>query len=163
MPRASPAVIDAAPALSALAIVVGAAAALVQALGLARWTYAVPELARRYLAAADGPGGEGTREIIRVVFAVQHRLLGVGVGEHLGYMLTGMWTLIVAMSILSTAVVPAWLGFIGLPIGAALLVGALEFVGPAEREGWWLAGAIVPIAYIAWSLWLAAFGVLLIA
>jgi len=34
--------------------VIGAAAALVQALGLVRWPFAVPELARRYIA-ADGP------------------------------------------------------------------------------------------------------------
>jgi hypothetical protein len=156
-------VVAAPPALSLSAVVVGAAAALVQTLGLARWTYAVPELARRYLAAADGPAGEGTRETVRAMFAIQHRLLGVGVGEHLGYLLTGLWTLIVALSVLSTAVVPAWLGVVGLPIGLALLVGSLEFVGPAERDGWPLAGAIVPIAYIAWSLWLVAFGVLLIA
>ncbi len=47
------------------------------------------------------------------------------------------------------------------PIGVALLIGTLEFVGPNEREGWHLAGTIVPIAYIAWSLWLIALGVFL--
>jgi hypothetical protein len=86
----------------------------------------------------------------------------VGVGEHLGYLLTGLWTLLVAASILSTAVLPAWLGVIGLPIGVALLVGSLEFVGPNEKDGWSLAGTIVPIAYIAWSLSLIALGVLLL-
>ena len=75
----------------------------------------------------------------------------MGVGEHLGYLFTGLWTLLVAASILSTAVLPAWLGVVGLPIGVALLVGTLEFVGPNERDGWPLAGTIVPIAYIAWS------------
>ena len=74
------------------------------------------------------------------MFATLHRLLGVGIGEHLGYLLTGLWTLLVAASILSTAVLPAWLGLVGLPIGVALLVGTLEFVGPNERDGWPLAG-----------------------
>jgi hypothetical protein len=41
-------------------------------------------------------------------------------------------------------------------------VGTLEFVGPNERDGWPLAGTIVPIAYIAWSVWLIALGVFLI-
>lgn len=68
----------------------------------------------------------------------------------------------VAASILTTAVLPAWLGIVGLPIGIALLVGTLEFVGPNEREGWALAGPIVPIAYIAWSIWLIALGVFLL-
>ncbi len=154
--------LDASPALHTLAIVVGAGAALVQALGLIRWPFAVPELARRYIAAPDGPAGDATRATAVVVFATLHRLLGVGIGEHLGYLLTGGWTLLVAASILTTAALPPWLGVVGLPIGIALLVGTLEFVGPNEPDGWPLAGTIVPIAYIAWSIWLMALGVLLI-
>jgi hypothetical protein len=151
-------VLAAPPALTALSIVVGSAAALVQALGLVRWPFAVPELARRYIA-ADGPDGAATRGSIEVVFATLHRLLGVGIGEHLGYLLTGAWTLLVAGSILSGAVLPGWLGLIGIPIGVALLIGTLEFVGPNEERGWPLAGTIVPLAYIAWSIWLIALGI----
>jgi hypothetical protein len=154
-------VLAAPPALTALSIVIGAAAALVQALGLVRWPFAVPELARRYVA-AEGPDGEASRHTIELIFATLNRLLGVGVGEHLGYLLTGLWTLLVAASILSTAVLPAWLGVIGLPIGAAVLVGCLEFVGRHEKDGWSLGGTIVPIAYIAWSLWLVVLGVVLL-
>jgi Domain of unknown function (DUF4386) len=149
-------------ALTALAVVTGAAAALVQAVGLVRWPFAVPELARRYVAAEEGTAGEATRRSVEVVFATLHRLFGVGIGEHLGYLFTGLWTLIVAWSILATAVLPVWLGIIGLPIGVALLIGTLEFVGPNERDGWALAGTIVPIAYIGWSVWLIALGVFLL-
>ncbi len=154
-------VLGAAPALTALTIVTGVAASLVQALGLVRWPFAVPELARRY-GSAEGPDADATRATVIVVFATLHRLLGVGIGEHLGYLLTGLWTLFVAASILATAVLPQWLGIVGLPIGLALLVGTLEFVGPNERDGWKLAGTIVPIAYIAWSVWLIALGVFLL-
>jgi hypothetical protein len=146
------------PALTAASVVIGSAAALVQALGLVRWPFAVPELARRFVA-ADGPDADATRRSIEVVFAVLHRLLGVGIGEHLGYLLTGVWTLLVAGSVVSTAVLPGWLGLIGIPIGGALLVGTLEFVGSNEEHGWPLAGTIVPIAYIAWSVWLIALGI----
>jgi len=38
-------------------------------------------------------------------------------------------------------------------------VGALEFVGPNERAGWAFAETLVPIAYVAWSIWLVAIGV----
>jgi hypothetical protein len=72
---------------------------------------------------------------------------------------TGIWTLLVAASVVSTAVLPGWLGLIGIPIGAGLLVGTLEFVGPNEEHGWPIAGTIVPIAYIAWSIWLIALGI----
>jgi hypothetical protein len=155
-------VLGASPALSVLSIVVGVAAALVQGLGLVRWPFAVPELARRYVAAPEGPDGDATRRTIEVVFATLHRLLGVGIGEHLGYLFTGLWTLLVAGSIVSTTVLPAWLGIVGAAIGVALLIGTLEFVGPNERDGWKLAGTIVPIAYIAWSVWLIALGVFLL-
>jgi hypothetical protein len=152
-------VLGAPTVLSVLSIVVGAVAALVQGLGLVRWPFAVPELARRYVAAAEGPDGDATRHSVEVVFATLHRLLGVGIGEHLGYLFTGLWTLLVVGSIFSTTILPTWLGLVGLPIGAALLIGTLEFVGPNERDGWPLAGTIIPIAYIAWSLWLIGLGV----
>ena len=145
------------PVLAVGSVVVGSGAALVQVLGLVRWPFAVPELSRRYLA-ADGPEAEATRRTIEVIFATLHRLLGVGIGEHLGYLLTGVWTLLVAGSVLSTAFLPGWLGMIGIPIGLAMVVGSLEFVGGNEEHGWPLAGTIVPIAYIAWSIWLIGLG-----
>ena len=154
-------VLGAGPELTALSIVIGVAAGLVQMLGLVRWPFAVPELARRYVA-AGGADAEATRRSIEVIFATLHRLLGVGIGEHLGYLFTGLWTLLIGASILSTAVLPGWLGVVGVPIGLALLVGALEFVGPNEKDGWPLASTIVPIAYIAWSVWLIALGVFLL-
>jgi hypothetical protein len=155
-------VLGAPPALTALSIALGSAAALVQALGLVRWPYAVPELARRYLAAPEGPPGAATRAAVETQFATLHRLLGVGIGEHLGYLLTGLWTLAVAASILATDVLPAVAGLIGIPVGLAILVGTLEFAGANERDGWAPAGAVVPVAYIAWSLWLIVLGVLLL-
>jgi Domain of unknown function (DUF4386) len=155
-------VLAAPPALSVLSVVVGSTAALVQGLGLVRWPFVVPELARRYVDAPDGPAGDTTRQAVAVTFATLHRLLGVGVGEHLGYLMTGLWTLLIAASIWSTALLPAWLAIIGLLIGTALLIGALEFVGPNERDGWRLAGVIVPVAYLSWSVWLIALGVLLL-
>jgi hypothetical protein len=151
-------VLGAPPALAVSSLVVGTAAALVQVLGLSRWPFVIPELARRYVA-ADGPDAAPTRETIEVVFGAVHRLFGVGIGEHLGYLLTGMWTLLVAASVLSTPTTPGWLGLAALPIGFALIIGSLEFVGPSEEHGWSLAGAVVPIAYVAWSVWLVALGV----
>jgi hypothetical protein len=151
-------VIGADSGLTVTALVIGSAAAVVQVLGLVRWPFAVPELARRFVA-ADGPDAASTRKTIEVVFVALHRLLGVGIGEHLGYLLTGLWTILVAASIVSTAAIAPWLGWLGVPIGAALLVGSGEFVGPNERNGWSVAGTIVPIAYVAWSIWLVALGI----
>jgi Domain of unknown function (DUF4386) len=158
--------IGAEAAWTGLAIAFGVTAALVQGLGLVRWPFAVPELARRYVA-ADAPGlppaeAAAQRREVETVFATLHRLLGVAIGEHLGYLFTGLWTLAVAGSIVTATTLPAWIGWIGVPIGIAMLVGTLEFVGPNEPDGWPLAGTIVPIAYVVWSVWLIAMGILLL-
>jgi hypothetical protein len=162
---------DAAPAIAVLSVVVGSTAALAQALGLARWPFIVPELARRWVAAGDrtaadgGPADGGPaaaeRASIEAVFVALHRYLGVGVGEHLGYLLTGTWTLLIGVGFAVAGPVPAALALAGLPIGLALLVGALEFVGPNEPRGWSVAERLVPLAYVAWSVWLIALGVAL--
>jgi hypothetical protein len=150
------------PALFIASVVVGSTASIVQGLGLVRWPFAVPELARRYVAAPEGPDGDATRRSVEVVFITLHRLLGVGIGEHLGYLLTGLWTILISAAIWSTAVLPAWLGLVGVVIGIAMLIGTLEFVGPNERDGWRVAGVIVPVAYLAWSVWVIALGVFLL-
>ena len=145
--------------LRTMALATGLLSALVQTLGLMRWPFVVPLLARQYL---DPDATQGQRDSAELVFDALHRYLGVGVGEHLGYLLTGSWTILTAVLILGSALFPAWLGWLAIPIGVALLIGALEFVGPNEPEGWSVAERVIPIAYIAWSLWLVACGVALV-
>jgi hypothetical protein len=105
---------------------------------------------------------QATREATAVVFDSFHRYLGVAVGECLGYLLTGTWTLLIAVAMLSSSSFADWLAWPGIAIGASLALGSLEFVGRFEEHGWKLAGTIVPFAYTAWSLWLLAAGIVLI-
>jgi hypothetical protein len=146
--------------LLAVATTAGVLASVVQFLGLVRWPFLVPYLART---AAEPDASEARREAIDVVFQSFNRYLGVGVGEHLGYLLTGGWSVLAGAALRQTAEVPSWLGVAGIVIGAVLMLCSLEFVGGFEPAGWKLAGDVVPFAYIAWSLWLIAMGVALIA
>jgi hypothetical protein len=155
----SSAVPDADPTLRGVATTVGVLAALVQFLGLVRWPFLVPYLAR---AAADPEASEARREAVDVVFQSFNRYLGVAVGEHLGYGLTGAWTAIAGAALTQTAAVPAWLGVAGLVVGPVLMVCSLEFVGRHEPTGWKVAETLTPVAYVAWSLWLVATGVALL-
>ena len=143
-----------------VATTVGVLAAVVQFLGLARWPFLVPALARTY---EDPNSTPTTREAAAVVFDSFHRYLGVAVGECLGYLFTGAWTLLVAIAMLQSSSFDDSLAWSGIAVGALLILGSLEFVGRFEEEGWQLAGTIVPIAYLAWSLWLLAAGVVLLA
>jgi len=142
-----------------LALATGLLSALVQTLGLMRWPFVVPLLARRYV---DSGASQTQRENVELIFDALHRYLGVGVGEHLGYLLTGAWTILTGVLMLGSGPFPAALAWFAFPIGIAQLVGALEFIGPNEPEGWSVAERLVPIAYIAWSLWLIASGVALL-
>ncbi|MDR6505112.1 DUF4386 domain-containing protein [Arthrobacter oryzae] len=144
------------PLLLSLGSTVGVLAALVQFLGLVRWPFLVPYLAR----AAGEPGAsEARKEALDVVFQAFNRYLGVAVGEHLGYLFTGAWSILVGAAIMQSDTVPAWLGLVGIVVGAVLALCSLEFVGPFERDGWKVAAALTPVTYIAWSLWLVATGV----
>jgi hypothetical protein len=151
---------DADPALLAVATTVGVLAALVQFLGLVRWPFLVPYLAR---AAADPDAGEARREAVDVVFQSFNRYLGVAVGEHLGYGLTGAWSVLMGVAFIQSSAVPSWLGVPALVIGAMLTLCSLEFVGGHESGGWRLAERLTPVAYVAWSLWLIGTGVALLA
>ena len=143
-----------------VATTVGVLAAVVQFLGLARWPFLVPALARTY---EDPTSSQATREATAVVFNAANRYLGVAVGECLGYLFTGAWTVLVSIAILQSSTFDDWLAWPGIVIGTLLVAGSLEFVGRYEEHGWKPAAALVPIAYTAWSLWLLATGVVLVA
>ena len=128
-------------------------------LGVLRWVYLVPSHARTF---ADPDVEAGQREATVAVFRAMHQFLGVGIGEHLGYLFTGIWSVLIGVAILGRDAVPTWMGWIGIVVGAGLVVGSAEFLGPNEEDGWSIAGAAIPILYIAWSLWLLAMGIALI-
>jgi Domain of unknown function (DUF4386) len=131
----------------------GILATLTQTLGLARWVFLVPFLAATYVDPATTAAG---RDAVVIVFESFHRYLGAGVGEHLGYLLTGAWTLFVAAR-MTTA--PGFGRIFAIPAfvaGVGILIGLLE---PAGLE---VAAVVNAAAYILWSVWLAASGIRLV-
>ena len=132
--------------LLSVATTLGVLAAAVQFLGLIRWPFLVPFLAE-----------QEDSEAVDLVFQAFNRYLGVAVGEHLGYLLTGAWTTLAGIALLTESQV---LGVIGIVIGPALMVCSLEFVG--RSTSWTVAEKLTPPAYVAWSLWLIATGVVLL-
>ena len=156
----SAALADADPTVLVLASTMGVLAALVQFLGLVRWPFAVPHLARTL---ADPSATSATNEAVDIVFQTLNRYLGVAVGEHLGYIFTGIWTGLVGLALIQSDMLAPGFGFIGLILAPLFLICAFEFVGSFEAQGWKLAGKLVPITYIIWSLWLLATGLGLLA
>lgn len=133
-----------------LATTVGVLAGLVQCLGLIRWPFLVPYLARTY---TDPAASQATRDAVDVVFQAFHRYAGVAIGEHLGYLFTSLWSGLIALAMIRSPLVGAWLGWAGLIPAIGI------FIGVFEESGFKAAGAINAISYILWSIWLIVTGI----
>jgi len=142
-----------APWFLVVGTVIGVLAGVVQFLGLIRWPFLVPSLADIY---TDPQSTPATRESVAVTFQAFHRYVGVAIGEHLGYLFTSAWTILLCIAVVQTAVVHPLFGWLGIIPAIGV------FVGVFEETGFKAAGAINAISYILWSVWLIAFGVALL-
>ena len=133
-----------------LATVTGIMAGIVQFLGLIRWPFLVPYLARTYL---DPASSAATRDAVVAIFQAFNQYAGVAVGEHLGYLFTSGWTLLVGLAMLKSPRFQAWLGWMGIVSALGILVGVLEPAGVP------LVGLVNAMSYIAWAIWLVVSGV----
>ena len=134
----------------AIATTVGVLAGLVQFLGLIRWTFLVPYLARTYF---EPNSSQTTRDSITITFQAFHRFAGMAIGEHLGYLCTSVWTAFVALAMTQSSQFSTWLGWAGFVPASGI------FVGLFEEAGFKAAAAINAISYILWSIWLIVGGV----
>jgi hypothetical protein len=133
--------------LAALSIGAGVLAGLVQALGLLRWVMLVPGLAASYAA----PGASSVDQSIAVaLFDAANHYLGMGVGEHLGYFFTAIWTVLVSALVLKTNRITAAAGFV---IAIGVIVGMLEPFGVP------MTGMINAISYTLWAVWTLILGI----
>jgi hypothetical protein len=123
-----------------IAVRVGIAAAVVQVIGLARWPLLVPGFA------ADDD---------RDAFTTAHHVLGTAVGETLGYFLTALWTALV-IAALGRRFAGLWFPVLGG------LAAALVGVGVLAPTGVELFDQANFIGYVLYSVWLIAFGVVLL-
>ncbi len=140
---------DSQPQLAVISAIVGTLSGLVQALGLFRWPFLVPHLAAVY---NDPNASSATREAVGVVFKAFHEYVGVMVGEHLGYLFTASWSVLVAVMMLTSPLFSPLLPVFGIVSAIGILAGLLE---PA---GWKPAGMVNALSYLAWSLWLILTG-----
>ena len=132
------------------ATVIGVLAGVAQAIGLLRWSFLVPVLAHAW---TDKDATPAHKDATEVVFEAFHRFVGGGLGEHLGYLFTATWTILVSIAIIQTHLVSPWLAGLGIVAAIGVLIGVLE-----EANVKW-AGLVNAVAYVLWSLWLLIFGV----
>lgn len=135
------------------ATLAGAGSALVQAIGLLRWPFAVPGLAETALDPAADPAA---RAAAVVVFETLNQFAGVALGEHLGQLLLAAWTFALAVAVLRGRLAPALLGWIGLALVPLWILGQSEMLATVI-PGFPVIEA-APIAFMGWQVWLVALG-----
>jgi hypothetical protein len=137
--------------------VFGVAGALIQTLGWVRWPIVVPVLAREYLATApDSP----ERAAIGAGYDLLNAYAGGALGEHLGWLLQGVWALGVGVHLLSAGVLPKWYAWLGTLLTVAWLPPILAAGYTASHTN--AVAMIGSVTYTVWFLWVTAAGVLLV-
>ena len=89
----------------------------------------------------------------------RRRALQVGAAGTLGYLFTGVWTILICVMIFPAGGLNVVLAIVGIVGAVGILAGMLE----PEPFGWKQAGAVNAISYIVWSLWLIVCGIVVIA
>jgi hypothetical protein len=133
----------------------GVLGAFAQMLGWVRWPIAVPGLADAW---TDPSATSTQREATAAAYDVLNGYAGGALGEHLGWLLQGIWAVGIATLALRSARFPRWFATLGLVVAAswAVAVPTATAVGVETLEFWGLN------LYTAWYLWLTAFGFLLL-
>lgn len=124
----------------------GIAAAAVQVVGLQRWLTLVPGISQDAL-------DPSLRSVAEARFEFWHTVLGTGVGETAGYILTALFTVLVVRA-LHRSLIPSWLAVIGLVAAALIVTGVfVPLVHAASLSNF--------AGYILWCGWLLAVAVTL--
>lgn len=132
----------------------GVLSLLVQMMGLLRWVFVVPVLAR-----LQHDGDEATRAAAVVAFEVVHQYGGVVVGEHMGQAFSCLWMGLLGVELLrSGGRVTGTLGVVGALVYALAQVELLHTVEPS-LPFWEPAGLV---GSLMWLAFLVAVGVRLL-
>lgn len=145
-----------APALAIGAAIAGSLAGLAQAIGLWRWVFVVPELARVH---ADPASSEPARLAAEQTFSLINLYGGVAIGEHIGQLLTALFVVLLALIQFREA--SRVTAIIGFAAAAAILVGTNEGLAIALGNSGETFGLITVAGFLGLSAWLVSTGLTL--
>ena len=141
------------PALAIGAAIAGSLAGLAQAIGLWRWVFVVPGLARIH---NDPDADPVARRAAEQTFDLINQYGGVAIGEHLGQLLTALFVLLLSMLQWKEARFVS--ATIGLLTAGAIILGTNEGVAIAlGKSGEEFALATI-IGFLGLAVWLIATG-----
>lgn len=136
---------------------IGVIGLVVQCIGLLRWTFVVPILAKTFVNATD----QATKSAAIVAFKTIHQYGGVILGEHLGQLFTISWTIIISYCFGKLNFFPKWVIWLGYISSTIYFLAQAELLATVipEFPVWDMAGFI---GSTLWLVWLIVIGVLLV-
>ena len=144
------------PTLRAIAFASGAAAGILQAIGLSRWVFVVPGLARIQ---ADPTATESARAQAQASFDLLNSWGGVAIGEHLGQIFTVLFVASLAIAqIASASRLAKSAGIAGLLAALLIALGLGEGIAIATGNAPGMLGLFTVVGYLAFTVWLILTG-----
>ena len=131
----------------------GVLGAFAQMLGWVRWPVTVPHLSDAY-----GAADPVVRDSVAASYDVLNRYAGGALGEHLGWLLQGLWAIGIAVLLFRVVGVPRWFAALGLAL-AVVFWPLLVASGLFEAD--WFA-AVGSTVSAVWFVWLLGLGILLL-
>ena len=131
---------------------------IVQVVGLLRWVFVVPVLARLFTDPTTDPV---TKAALPLVFSAVHQYGGVILGEHLGQFLIILWMSMLSGILYKSKRFSKWVAYLGWIASAMYILAQTELLATAIPSfpviGWaGLYGSLL------WLLWMIVVGVYLV-
>ena len=129
---------------------------IVQVIGLLRWVFVVPVLARLFTDPTTDPA---TQASISAVFIVVHQYGGVVLGEHIGQLLTIVWMSMICGIIYKSKMFSRWVAWLGWFASGFYLLAQTELLATAIPNfpviDW--AGLYGSLLWLVWMLVLGVY------
>lgn len=136
------------------ATVLAVISGIVQIIGLLRWTFVVPVLAKTYVTSQS----ESIKESCKIIFQTVHQYGGVVLGEHIGQLFTILWMLMILPAIYNLKLIPKWIIGFGYVSAFIYLMAQAELFSTVipDFPVWDLAGLI---GSTSWMIWMILLGI----
>lgn len=137
--------------------VAGVIGGIAQMVGLLRWTFVVPVLAKTF---TDPSASDIAKETAVIVFQTVHQYGGVVVGEHTGQAFSIIWMFIISLVIFKSNIFKRWLAWFGFLASGVYILAQTELFATVIPNF-----PVVPaaglIGSLLWLVWMIALGVVL--
>jgi len=140
------------------ATTIGVIGGIVQIVGLLRWVFVVPVIARLY---TDPGTASATKESLPALFMVVHQYGGVILGEHMGQFLTIIWVSMISAIIYKSPLFAKWVAWLGWIASAVFILAQTELFATVIPDFPVISWAGL-YGSLLWLLWIIVVGVYLI-